>query len=79
VIAGMWPDRAQNAANIKWVKDYYNALSPYSEGGGYINFAAADDQDRVAANFGANYERLRKVKRKYDPKNVFRFNQNIAG
>jgi len=79
VIAGMWPDRSQNEANIRWVRDYYKALSPYSDSGGYINFAAADDQDRVAANFGANYERLRKVKHKYDPKNVFRFNQNIAG
>jgi hypothetical protein len=42
VIAGMWPDPRQNEANIRWVKDYYAALSPYSERGGYINFAAAD-------------------------------------
>ena len=79
VIAGMWPDPAQNEANTRWVRDYYKALAPHSEEGGYINFAAADDQDRVAANFGRNYERLGTVKRKYDPDNAFRFNQNIAG
>jgi len=77
VIAGMWPDPAQNEANIRWVKDYYAALAPHSEKGGYINFAADDDTDRVAANFGRNFDQLRKLKAKYDPDNRFRINQNI--
>jgi FAD/FMN-containing dehydrogenase len=78
VIAGMWPDPAQNEANIRWVKDYYAATAPHSEEGGYINFAAGDDQDRVKANYGANYARLVDVKRTYDPGNLFHLNQNIA-
>jgi len=78
VIAGMWPDPKQNEANIRWVKDYYTALAPYSEQGGYINFAASDDADRVGANFGSNFDKLRKVKSKYDPSNRFRVNQNIT-
>jgi len=78
VIAGMWPDPKQNEANIRWVKDYYAALAPYSERGGYINFAAADDADRVGANFGSNFDQLRKVKAKYDSNNRFRINQNIT-
>ena len=78
VIAGMWPDPAENEANIKWVRDYYNALAPHSEKGGYVNFAAEDDTDRVGANYGKNYARLRGIKGKYDPGNLFRFNQNIA-
>jgi len=78
VIAGMWPDPAQNEANIRWVRNYYKALAPHSEEGGYINFAASDDMGRVRANFGRNYERLRKAKSKYDPGNVFRHNQNIV-
>ncbi|SEF11227.1 FAD-binding oxidoreductase [Jiangella alba] len=78
VIAGMWPDPAQNDANIGWVRDYYAATAPHSEEGGYVNFMAADDQNRVAANYGGNYERLRAVKRVYDPDNVFHLNQNIA-
>jgi len=78
VIAGMWPDPKQNEANIRWVKDYYAALAPHSEQGGYINFAADDDMNRVAANFGSSFDRLRKLKTKYDPDNRFRINQNIA-
>ncbi len=77
VIAGMWPDPADNEANIAWVKDYYAATAPHSEEGAYVNFAAADDQDRVQANYGVNYDRLVEVKRRYDPDNLFRHNQNI--
>jgi FAD/FMN-containing dehydrogenase len=77
VIAGMWPDPKQNEANIRWVKDFYAALAPHSEKGGYINFAADDDADRVAVNFGRNFDQLRKLKAKYDPNNRFRINQNI--
>ena len=47
VIAGMWPEPAQNDANTKWVRDYYDATAPLSESGGYINFMADDDQDRI--------------------------------
>ena len=78
VIAGMWPDPKQNEANIRWVKDYYAALAPHSERGGYINFAASDEVDRVEANFGSNFDQLRKLKAKYDPNNRFRINQNIV-
>jgi FAD/FMN-containing dehydrogenase len=78
VIAGMWPDPSQNEANIHWVKDFYAALAPHSEKGGYINFAASDDIDRVGANFGNNFRRLRELKTKYDPQNTFRINQNLT-
>ncbi len=77
VIAGMWPEPGQNDANIAWVRDYYEATAPHSEEGGYINFMAADDQDRIRANYKGNYERLVDVKRKYDPDNLFHLNQNI--
>ena len=78
VIAGMWPDPAQNDANTKWVKDYAAATAPLSEEGGYINFMAADDQGRVRANYGRTYDHLVEVKRAYDPGNLFHLNQNIA-
>ena len=77
VIAGMWPDPADNEANIKWVRDYYDATAPQSMEAGYINFMADDDQDRIKANYGPNYDRLVEVKRTYDPDNLFRRNQNI--
>ena len=77
VIAGMWPDPSQNEANTKWVRDYYDAFAPHSEAGGYINFMAGDDQDRIKANYKGNYDRLVEIKRKFDPDNLFHLNQNI--
>jgi len=77
VIAGMWPDPADNEAHTQWVKDYDKAIAPHSQGGGYINFASADDESKVAANYGANFARLQEVKRRYDPNNLFHLNQNI--
>jgi len=77
VIAGMWPDPSQNEANTRWVRDYYDATAPLSEEGGYINFMADDDQDRIKANYRGNYDRLVQVKRTYDPDNLFHLNQNI--
>jgi FAD/FMN-containing dehydrogenase len=77
VIAGMWPDPADNDRNIQWVKDYYKALEPHSEAGGYVNFMAGDDQGRVRDNYKGNYDRLAAIKKKYDPGNLFHLNQNI--
>ena len=77
VIAGMWPDAADNDANTAWVKDYYAATAPHSEEGGYVNFMAEDDQSRIRANYRGNYDRLAETKRRYDPDNLFRHNQNI--
>ncbi|MCZ2816149.1 FAD-binding oxidoreductase [Modestobacter sp. VKM Ac-2984] len=77
VIAGMWPDPADNERNTAWVREYHAAIAPHSEEGGYVNFASADDQSRAGANYGANHARLREVKRRYDPDNLFHLNQNI--
>ena len=78
VIAGMWPDPADNAANIAWVRDYYAATAPLSEKGAYVNFLSGDDQDKIRANYGGNYDRLVALKKKYDPDNLFHLNQNIS-
>jgi len=77
VIAGMWPDPADNDKNIKWVKDYYKALEPHSAAGGYVNFMAGDDQGRIHDNYKDNYSRLASIKKQYDPGNLFHENQNI--
>ena len=78
VIACHWDNPADNEANIAWVRDYAAALQPFSETAGYINFMDGDDLPKVAANYGPNYSRLREVKAKYDPQNLFHVNQNIA-
>jgi FAD/FMN-containing dehydrogenase len=77
VIAGMWPDPADNQRNIAWVRDFYDATAPLSEEGGYVNFMSGDDQDRIGVNYRENYDRLVDVKRRYDPENLFHLNQNI--
>jgi FAD/FMN-containing dehydrogenase len=79
VIAGMWPpDQVDDEAGTAWVRDYYDATAPHSEEGGYVNFMAGDDQDRIRANYRGSYDRLREIKIKLDPGNLFRHNQNIA-
>jgi FAD/FMN-containing dehydrogenase len=77
MISGSWKDPADNDKNTAWVRNYYDALRPYSDEGGYINFMSADDQDRAPSNYGANYRRLREIKARYDPTNLFRLNQNV--
>lgn len=77
VIAGVDPDPANNERMIKWARGYWEALHPYSVGASYINFMMEEGQDRIRATYGGNYERLRKVKARYDPDNFFHVNQNI--
>ena len=74
-----WDNPADNEANIKWVRDYYDAIHPHSgTDGGYVNFMSADDDDRSPVNYGSSYERLARLKSKYDPDNMFHINQNIV-
>ena len=77
VIVGVDPDRANAEKITGWTKDYWAALHPYSLGGAYVNFMMDEGIDRVKATYRDNYDRLREIKRKYDPNNFFRMNQNI--
>ncbi len=77
VIVGVDPDPVNNGKITKWTKDYYDALHPYSAGGAYVNFMMEEGEDRVKASYKMNYDRLVKIKNKYDPKNLFHVNQNI--
>ena len=77
VIVGVDPD-PENADKItKWCKEYWEALHPYSSGGAYTNFMMDEGQERVQASYKHNYNRLTKIKAKYDPDNFFHVNQNI--
>ena len=68
VIAGMWPDPAENEANTAWVRGFYDATAPHSEPGGYVNFMADDDQGSIRDNYRGNYDRLVDVKRTVRPR-----------
>ncbi|WP_019447232.1 FAD-binding oxidoreductase [Cupriavidus sp. BIS7] len=77
VIVGVDPDPANNDRIVQWAKDYWLALHPHSAGGGYINMMMDEGNDNVKAAYRDNYPRLAEIKRKYDPANLFRVNQNI--
>ena len=74
---GRWEDPADDERCIGWARDFFNASAPFASGSAYVNFLTADEGDRVRAAYGPNYHRLAQVKRKYDPGNLFRMNQNI--
>ena len=77
VMVGVDPDPANAETISAWSKGYHEALHPYSAGGAYVNMMMEEGQDRVEASYGENYERLAKIKAKYDPANLFHVNQNI--
>lgn len=77
VIVGVDPEPANKEKISTWAKNYWEELHPFSAGGAYVNFMMEEGQERIKASYRENYERLVKVKAKYDPQNFFRINQNI--
>ena len=72
-----WRDRAQDSACVGWARRLFDAAAPFSSGSVYVNFMPDDEDDRVEKAYGTNYRRLAEIKRRYDPNNLFRMNQNI--
>jgi FAD/FMN-containing dehydrogenase len=78
VIAGIDADAGKAPDLATWAKRYWSAIHAHTRSGGYVNFMMGDgDEDRLAATYGDNYERLVTLKTKYDPTNFFHENQNI--
>jgi hypothetical protein len=77
VIVGVDPDPANKDKITAWAKQYWEALHPHAAAGAYMNFMMEEGEDRVKSSYGGNYDRLVEIKRKYDPSNFFRVNQNI--
>jgi len=76
-LLAQWSDPAEDAANVAWVRGLFHALRPYMQPGVYVNFMSADETDRVAEAYSARWDRLVQIKKKFDPTNFFRLNQNI--
>ena len=72
-----WEDPKQDKACIAWAREFFDVSKPHASGGAYVNFMTEDETDRVTSAYGANYQRLARVKKQYDPKNFFHVNQNI--
>jgi FAD/FMN-containing dehydrogenase len=76
-VHGRWDDSKQDKECISWARDFFNASSKYASGGAYVNFMTEEEKDRVAKAYGPNYDRLTQIKKKYDPDNLLKYNQNI--
>jgi FAD/FMN-containing dehydrogenase len=77
VIVGVDPNPNNRDLITQWAREYWEALHPYSAGGAYVNFMMDEGQERVADAYRDNYDRLARIKGKYDPENFFHINQNI--
>lgn len=80
-VLGAWDADEPHAETFpRWVRDAWARMQPFSTGGSYVNFQTADeDDDRIRATYGANFDRLLELKHTYDPENLFRSNRNIRG
>jgi FAD/FMN-containing dehydrogenase len=76
-VHGRWENLADDKRCIAWARDFFKAAAPFASGSVYVNFLTADEGERVRAAYGPNYDRLARVKRTYDPDNLFRMNHNI--
>jgi FAD/FMN-containing dehydrogenase len=75
---GMWADAADGALNIASIKQLAAVMKPWTTGTVYLNFLGDEGPKRIEAGFGAEkFDRLRQIKRSWDPTNLFRHNQNI--
>ncbi|POG53690.1 FAD-binding oxidoreductase [Haloferax marisrubri] len=73
-----WADADEDDEHIAWTRAFFAAIAPNLSDGVYVNFLSREGNERVRAAFGDNYDRLVELKRRYDPENLFRVNQNIA-
>jgi FAD/FMN-containing dehydrogenase len=73
----MWESPAAERATIAWGRGFWKALQPFARDAVYSNYLQDEGDDRARSAYGGNYERLVALKRRYDPSNFFRLNQNI--
>jgi hypothetical protein len=78
-VGASWDDPSSTDEAIAWARQCWDAMGRHSTGGLYLNFPGLGEEkeELVKAGYGANYERLRKIKTKYDPTNFFRMNLNV--
>jgi hypothetical protein len=72
-----WENASEDDGCIAWAREFCEATRPMATGGVYVNFMPDDETDRIQEAYGANYARLIELKKKHDPRNMFRTNQNI--
>jgi Berberine and berberine like len=76
-VHGRWETPAEDDRCIAWAREFFTKSQPFASAGAYINFLTQEETDRIAFAYGPTFKRLVDLKRKYDPTNFFRMNQNI--
>ena len=79
LIASVWLETADTDSNIAWTRETYNILEQFMHNVSYVNYLGDDETiDRIKSAYGVNFDRLQKLKTRYDPDNVFHLNHNIV-
>jgi FAD/FMN-containing dehydrogenase len=79
LIPSVWTDPGDNDANVAWSRETFATMRPHFGSGRWLNYLGDDQSDdAIRAAYGPNYDRLREIKRRYDPENIFHLNHNIA-
>ena len=76
-VHGRWDDEKQDNQCIGWARDFFDATLKFASSGAYVNFMTEEENERVAKAYGPNYKKLVEIKKKYDPNNLLKHNQNI--
>jgi hypothetical protein len=72
-----WESAAEDQRCVGWAREFFARSKPFASGGAYVNFLTQEEADRVSSAYGTTYKRLVELKKRYDPTNFFRMNQNI--
>ena len=73
-----WAAAADDDRCVAWAREFYEQTRPMATGSVYVNFLSEGEEDRISGAYGVNYQKLSEIKKKYDPDNLFRVNQNIS-
>ncbi|CAB3954850.1 6-hydroxy-D-nicotine oxidase [Achromobacter insolitus] len=76
-VHGRWDFPEEDERCMAWARTLFRTTEPYAQEGVYVNFLTQDEPERLGAAYGPNFDRLVQAKTRYDPKNLFRHNQNI--
>lgn len=78
LILAQWTIPAESTRHITWARESFTAMQPHLENAVYVNNLGSEEGDRIRAAYGPNHHRLTELKRRYDPTNTFRLNQNVT-
>ena len=78
VVTSAWSNADDTERNVRWTRELFDAMRPFMADASYVNYLGGDEEaEGLRAAYGSKFERLSLLKLKYDPRNLFRMNQNV--